>query len=175
MCHWNFRGNRKKKRDFFLKSRKFPNFMKNKNFHMLSPSGAGVSSVQSLSCVWIFGTPWTAARQASLSITHSQSLLKLLFIESVMPSISSSVVPFSCLQPFPASASFLRSQFFASGGQSIGVIGLILEELNLPNLDSCSCAGDKPTSYTLSLLPWAGSLRVAGFTVTLFLLYNLAV
>ena len=44
------------------------------------------SSVQSLSHVRLFATPWIAARQASLSITNSQSLLKLLSIESVMPS-----------------------------------------------------------------------------------------
>ena len=43
-------------------------------------------SVQSLSCVRLFATPWTVACQASLSITKSQSLLKLMFIESVMPS-----------------------------------------------------------------------------------------
>ena len=43
-------------------------------------------SVQLLSRVWLFTTPWTAARQASLSITNSQSLLKLMPIESVMPS-----------------------------------------------------------------------------------------
>ena len=43
------------------------------------------SSVQSLSCVQHFVTPWTAACQASLSITNSQSLLKLMFIESVKP------------------------------------------------------------------------------------------
>ena len=43
-------------------------------------------SVQSLSCVWLFATPWTAACQASLSITSSQTLLKLMSIESVMPS-----------------------------------------------------------------------------------------
>ena len=43
------------------------------------------SSVQSLSCVWLFETPWTAARQASLSITNSQSLLKLMSIESGKP------------------------------------------------------------------------------------------
>ena len=42
--------------------------------------------VQLLSRVWLFATPWTAARQASLSITNSQSLLKLLSIKSVMPS-----------------------------------------------------------------------------------------
>ena len=45
-----------------------------------------VSSVQSLSLVGLFATPWTAARQASLSITNSRSLLKLMSIESVMPS-----------------------------------------------------------------------------------------
>ena len=43
-------------------------------------------SVQSLSRVRQFATPWTAARQASLFITNSQSLLKLMFITSVMPS-----------------------------------------------------------------------------------------
>ena len=45
-----------------------------------------LSSVQSLSPVWLFGTPWTAAHQASLSIISSQSLHKLMSIESVMPS-----------------------------------------------------------------------------------------
>ena len=45
------------------------------------------SSVQLLSHVWLFATPWTSARQASLSITNSQSSLKLTSIESVMPSI----------------------------------------------------------------------------------------
>ena len=44
------------------------------------------SSVQSLSRVEVFATPWTAARQASLSITNSQGLLKLMSVESVMPS-----------------------------------------------------------------------------------------
>ena len=50
-------------------------------------SGSQFSSVQSLSCVRLFITPWTAACQASLPITNSQSLLKLMPIESVMPSI----------------------------------------------------------------------------------------
>ena len=45
------------------------------------------SSVQSLSYVWFLATPWTAAHQASMSITNSKSLLKLMSIESVMPSI----------------------------------------------------------------------------------------
>ena len=85
------------------------------------------SSVQSLSHVWLFGTPWTTARQASLSIINSQSLLKLMSIEldiqpSSHPTISSSVIPFSSLlQSFPASGSFPVRQFFASGGQSIDI------------------------------------------------------
>ena len=78
-------------------------------------------SVQALSCVWLFVTPWTAARQASLIIANSRSLLKLMSIESVMPSNQLILCcPLSCLQSFPASRSFLRSQFFTSGGQSIG-------------------------------------------------------
>ena len=44
------------------------------------------SLVQSLSCVWLFGTPRTAARQVSLSLTNSQNLLKLMTIESVITS-----------------------------------------------------------------------------------------
>ena len=55
-------------------------------WHKYSTCLAQISSVQSLSCVRLFGTPWTAARQASLSITNSQSLLKLMSIASVMPS-----------------------------------------------------------------------------------------
>ena len=80
-------------------------------------------SVQSLSHVRLFVTPWTAARQASLSITNSWSLLKRMSIVLVMPSNHLNVVvPFSSrLQSFPASWSFQMSQFFASGGQSIGV------------------------------------------------------
>ena len=67
--------------------------------------------------------PWIAARQASLSITNSQSSLKLMSINSVMPSNHlTSVIPFSsCLQSFPASGSFPMNQFFTSGGQRIGV------------------------------------------------------
>ena len=51
-----------------------------------APAFHQFSSVQSLSRVQLLGTPWTAARQASLSITNSRSLLKLMSIESVMPS-----------------------------------------------------------------------------------------
>ena len=48
--------------------------------------GDDISSVQSLSCVQLFATPWTEACQASLSITNSQSLFKLMSIKLVMPS-----------------------------------------------------------------------------------------
>ena len=88
-----------------------------------SPNNSLLSSVQSLSSVWLFATPWTTAHQASLSITISWSLLKLMSIELwCHPTISSSVVPFSsCLQSFLESGSFQMSQLSASGGQSIGV------------------------------------------------------
>ena len=81
------------------------------------------SSVQSLSSVRLFETPWTAAHQVSLSIANSRSLLKLISIESVMLSNHLILcIPFaSCLQSFPASGSFQMGQFFASGRQSIGV------------------------------------------------------
>ena len=81
------------------------------------------SSVQSLSRVRLFMTPWTAARQASLSITNSQSLLKLMSIESVMPSnhLILCCPLLLCTRSFPASGSFQITQFFASGGQSIAV------------------------------------------------------
>ena len=53
---------------------------------MMAKQSQPISSVQSLICVQLSVTPWTAAPQASLSITNSQSLLKLMFIELVMPS-----------------------------------------------------------------------------------------
>ena len=84
-----------------------------------------VSPVQLLSLVQLFATPWTAACQAFLSTTNSQPRV----CSNSYPSsrwchttISSSVVPISSyLQSFPASGSFPMSQFFESGGQSIGV------------------------------------------------------
>ena len=57
-----------------------------RTFHSLLWFTQPKALVHSLSHVWLFATPWTAARQASLSITNSQSLLKLMSIESVMPS-----------------------------------------------------------------------------------------
>ena len=76
---------------------------------------ASFSSVQSLTHVRLFVTPWTAAHQASLSITNSWSFLKLMSIKSVMPSNYLIL----CL-PLLLPSVFTVSQFFASGGQSIG-------------------------------------------------------
>ena len=82
-----------------------------------------ISSVQSLSHVQLFATPRTAARQASSSITNSQSLLKLMSIESVMPSNHLLLCHPLLLPPsiFLSIRVFSRNHFFASGGQSIGV------------------------------------------------------
>ena len=81
------------------------------------------SSVQSLSHVLLFANPWTAARQASLSIINSRSLLKLMSIELVMPSSHCILCHplLSCLQSFPPSGSFPMSHFYASDGERIGV------------------------------------------------------
>ena len=85
------------------------------------------SSVQSLSHVQLFA-PWTAACQASLSISNSQSCSNSCPLSQwCHPTISSSVVSFSsCLQSFPASGSFPMSQFFATGGQHIGALASAL-------------------------------------------------
>ena len=79
------------------------------------------SVVQSLSCVRLFAAPWTAARQASLSFTISQSLPNSCALSQwCHPTISSSDALFSHPQSFPASGSFPVSQLFTSGGQSMG-------------------------------------------------------
>ena len=87
------------------------------------PRPVQFSSVQSLSRVQLFVTPWPAARQASLCITNSWSLLKLTSIESLMPSnhliLCHPLV--LCPQSFLASGSFPMSWLFTWGGQSIGV------------------------------------------------------
>ena len=77
----------------------------------------------SCSHVQLFETPWTAARQPSLSITNSQSLPKPMSITLVMPSSHLILCCPLLLLPsiFPASGSFPMSRFFTSGGQRIGV------------------------------------------------------
>ena len=88
-----------------------------------------------------FETPWTAACQASLSITNSRACSNSRPLSQwYHPTISFSVIPFSFhLQSFPASGSFPKSHFFASGGQSIGFSSSvfpmnILKEINLLEL-----------------------------------------
>ena len=80
-------------------------------------------SVQSFRRVWLFATPWTIARQASLSITNSQSLLKLMSNELVMPSRHLILCHPLLLLPsiFPSIRYFQMSQLFTSGGQSTEV------------------------------------------------------
>ena len=79
--------------------------------------------VQSLSCVWLFVTPSAAAHQASLSFPISQSLLKFMSIESVMPSnyLILCLPLLLLLSIFPSIRVFSKTQFFTSGGQSVGV------------------------------------------------------
>ena len=105
---------------------------------------SSTSSVQLLSHVQLFVTPWTAVRQASLSITNSRSPPKPMSIVLVMPStISSSVIPFSfCPQSFPASGSFQMSQLFASDGQSIGVSA----STSVPPMNTQACS---PLEWTV--------------------------
>ena len=86
-----------------------------------------ITNLVQFSCSVVSNPLWPhglhAACQASLSIANSQSLLKFMSIMLVMPSNHLILCcPFSsCLQSFPASGSFSMSQFFASGGQKIGV------------------------------------------------------
>ena len=84
-------------------------------------------AVQSLSPVQLFVTPWTAARQASLSFTLSLSLLKLMSMESMMTS-NYLILCHPLLLPsiFPSIGSFPMSQFFASGSQNIGASASVL-------------------------------------------------
>ena len=82
--------------------------------------------VQSLSHVWLFAIPWTAAHQASLSFTISWSLLKLMPMTSVTPSNHLILCrPLSfCLQSFPASGSFLMSHKTLSSVQLLSHVQL---------------------------------------------------
>ena len=80
------------------------------------------SSVQSLSRVWLFATPWTAAHQASLSITNSQSLLRLMSVRSVIPSnhLILCCPPFLPPSVFPSIKVFSNELVLRIRCQSIG-------------------------------------------------------
>ena len=112
------------------------------------------NSVQSLSCVQLFATPWIAARQASLSITNSWSLLKLIPIKSVMPSSHLILCrPLLLLPPFlPESGSFPVGQLFTWRGQSTGA--------------SASASVLPMITYNWSPLRWTGwiSLQSKGLS-----------
>ena len=75
--------------------------------------------VQSFSCVQLFVTPWTAVRKASTSFTVSWSLLKLMSLESVLPS-NHLLSPSLALSLSQHQGLIQMSQFFTSGGQSFG-------------------------------------------------------
>ena len=79
-------------------------------------------SVQLLSHVWLYATPWAehARLPCPSPMPRAYSNSCILCQKWCHPKISSSVIPFSCLQSFPASGSFQMSQFFALDGQSIG-------------------------------------------------------
>ena len=132
MQHWSCRNEEGKKSLFRLSRKNLVNilmlfllafFLKSQ---MLFYIVEFISSVQSLSHVPLFATPWAAACQASLSITNSRSLLKLMAFALVMPSNHLIFCRSLFLLPsiFPSIRVFSVSQFFASGGQSIGVSAL---------------------------------------------------
>ena len=110
------------------------------------------SSVQSLSPIWLFATPWIATLQATLFITNSWSSLKLMSIELVMPSSHLILCrPLLLLPPIPpASESFPMSQLFAWGGQSIGVSA------------SASVLPVKYTGLISFMMDWLDLLEVQG-------------
>ena len=84
--------------------------------------------VQSLSCVQLFATPWTAAHQASLSFTISWSLHKLMFIDLVMPSNHLILCHCLLLLPsiFPSIRVFSKESVLHIGGQSLGASSSVL-------------------------------------------------
>ena len=106
------------------------------------------SSVQWLSRVWLFVTPWTAACQAScLSPTPRTNSNSCSLSQWYHPTIWSSVISFSsCPQSFPASGSFQMSQLFASGCQSIGVSASTSVLSSLIAMTSTQYVPDKSTT-----------------------------
>ena len=97
-------------------------FQENDSVHFSSVNWMVQFSSVAQSCL-LLCDPWTAARQASLSITNSHSLLKLMSLESVVPSNHLILCRPLLFPPsiFPSISVFSMRQFFASGGQRIGV------------------------------------------------------
>ena len=94
------------------------------------------SSVQSLSRFWLFANPWTQhARPPCPSPTARVYSNSCPLIQWCHPTISSSVIPFSCLQSYPTSGSFPMTRLFSSHGQSIGVsASTSVHPVNIHNL-----------------------------------------
>ena len=107
---------------FALTARRLNSNLKSTSSYYVRPD-VQFSSVQLLSCVQRFGTPWTAARQTSLSITNSRSLLKLMSIESAMPSNHLILCCPLLLLPsvFPSIRIFSNESVLHIRWQSIGV------------------------------------------------------
>ena len=101
-----------------------------------------VIAFQSLGHVWLFATPWTATQQAPLFLISSRVCSNPCPLSQwCHPTILSSVVHFPfCLQSFPASGPFPMSQFFASGGQNIGVSASVLP-MNIKDWFRLRCTG----------------------------------
>ena len=116
-----------------------------------------IQSVQSISRVWLFATPWTAEYQASLSITNSQSLLKLMSIELVMP--SNHLIPTLTHHHQPKSIVYIRVHSwctFYGFGQIYWCMhhySIMQSSFNCPkNPLLCLCILSQPTSQPLILL-----------------------
>ena len=111
--------------------------------------------VQSLGHVWLFGTPWTAAGQTSLSFTVSWSSLKLMSIQLVMPSNHLILCHPLLLLPsiFPSIRVFSNSQLFTSCGQSI-------ETSSLASVLPMNIQDWFPLGWTSWILQSKGLLRV---------------
>ena len=112
------------------------------------------SSVQSLSRIWLFATPWTAARQASLSITNSRSLLKLMSIELVMPSNHPTLCPPLLLPP----SIFLSIRVFSNES------GLLIR---WPEYWSFSLSTSPSSQYSGLISFWMDWLDLPAFQGTL--------
>ena len=114
-------------------------------------------SVQSLSRVRLSVNPWTVARQASLSITNSQSLLKLMSIESVMPVNHLILCHPHLLLPsiFPSTRVFSSQSVLHISGQSIGVSAstLVLPMNIFMNISVCICIYSKYLCHSPSPTP----------------------
>ena len=116
--------------------------------HLFLEKNTTFSSVQSLSGVELFATPWTAACQASLSITNSQSLLKLMSIKSVMPSNHLIL----CLPLFFLPSIFPIIKVFSNKGTKDNLLNLlVLDPAEHSQTSTLRYCRDKDLSRSLRL------------------------